>query len=1186
MRIKEIRMKDFKSFHNEAVIKLEPGFTGVTGPNGSGKSNILDAIIFVLGQKGSKSMRVQKLSELIFNGGSNKKPANSCSVTIIFDNKSREIPINNDNIEITRVVKLVGNNEDYSSNFYINGKKVSQHEIESILHKIRINVDTYNIVQQGDITDIIKLPPKERRKIIDAISGISIYDEEIEKSETKKADISQGMAQLQYKYNDLSERQKILKYDKEQAEKFFILKKKYEEEKAAKKWKTYYILQNTLKSYQEECKAIEQTISNADINKKELEKVMSSKNDEKNLLSKELKEKMDYKNNIILQEKQKYTETRAKLEEKLENIKNQLQKNDEMSSENKKEIDVRTKSKNDLIKEIEKIKISIQKNTESLSKNNVEFENIKKKIKESSDEYNELEKKKIALGKDIEKNNEQIKMINEQKMEISKKIEDNVIEKNRVANTIKEIDLKIEQSSKNEGTELDNLIKKNKELSNAFYNQHAYVSTLSNELKKIENEIYTLEREKGKLEGRKEIQTDSVINAIYDLKKSGEEGIIGALKDLITVDEKYQKAVSVAMGSRMNSLIVTDENVAAKCIEYLKEHRIGRATFLPLNKLNVKPKEVLSDTLKKGFVLGYCRDLIKISPQYKVALDYAIGDTIVVDTIDNAKSIMGGKRIVTLDGDLIEANNAMIGGHLQKEQYQLSSKTNELFEITGKISKLSEEKDNLSYEHDMAEKKLKKIQDELNAIGIEIEKAKANKENNANNITLLNEQKESFVKRYKEIENEISELNNKTSEINKKLMELNTSNEKIKVELEKIEKLASKLNANEMGKPYTELEKSIEILRNSIEQLKQELSKKEAELSSTEERINDLERKNKEISKENEVAKKEMQGYIEELRVTNDKINSADQVLSKLDESYKEISKKMEEIEQEIKELTSKIKKFDDEINSKKFVLGTMQRKVEETETEITKAQLELDVVANETLTNMPMSSLEKLISEHEKEINNFGNVNMKAIEEYAEIESTVKSLKESMYKMEEEIKGIEKVVEEINKHKKERFMETFNQINKNFIELYSQLSMGGSAELILEDPNNVFEYGLIIKAKPVGKKVLRLEALSGGEKSLVALTFIMAIQKFEPSPFYVLDEVDMFLDAVAAERVAKMISSISKNIQVIMISLRKASLKETDKIYGITHNGKGESIVINKDLSNLKLMGKESNMAVEGGEA
>ncbi|MGC8725058.1 MAG: chromosome segregation protein SMC [Thermoplasmata archaeon] len=1185
MRIKEIHMKDFKSFHDEAIIKLEPGFTGVTGPNGSGKSNILDAIIFVLGQKGSKSMRVQKLSELIFNGGSNKKPASSCSVTIIFDNKSREIPINNDNIEITRVVKLIGNNDDYSSNFYINGKKVSQHEIESILHKIRINVDTYNIVQQGDITDIIKLPPKERRKIIDAISGISIYDEEIEKSEIKKAEINQNMVQLQYKYNDLLERQTVLKYDKEQAEKFFILKKKYEEEKAAKKWKTYYILQNTLKSYQEQCNSLEQIISNANVNKKELENKLSSKNDEKNLLSKELKEKMDYKNNIILQEKQKYTEMRAKLEEKLENIKNQLQKHTEMLSENKKEIEVRIKNKNDLVKEIEKIKISIQKSTEELSKNNSEFENIKKKIKESSDEYNELEKKKIALQKDAERNNEQIKMINDQKMEISKKIEEYVIEKNSVANSIKEIDFKIEQSSKNEDIELDNLIKKNKELSNAFYNQHAYVSTLSNELKKIENEIYTLEREKGKLEGRKETQSNTVIEAIYDLKKSGEDGIIGALKDLISVDEKYQKAVFVAMGSRMNSIIVTNENVAAKSIEYLKEHRIGRATFIPLNKINVKPKEVL-DTLKKEFVLGYCRDLIKISPQYKVALDYAIGDTIVVDTIENAKSIMGGKRIVTLEGDLIEANNAMIGGHLQKEQYQFSSKNNELFEITGKISKLSEEKDNISYEYDMAEKTLKKIQEDLNRIGVEIEKAKAKKSNNANNISLLNEQKESFVKRYKEIEEEIKDLNDKTSEINKRLMDLNTSNEKIKVELEKIEKQMSKLNANEIGKPYTELEKSIEILRNNIEQLKQELSKKGAELSSTEERVNDLEIKSREIIEENEVAKKGMLDYTEELRITNDKINSADQVLSKLDESYQQISRKMEGIDQEIKELTAKIKYYDNELTSKKLVLDTMQRKVEETETEINKAQLELDVVANESLTNMSMSALDQLISEHEKELNNFGNVNMKAIEEYAEIESTVKSLKESMSKMEEEIKGIEKVVEEVNKHKKERFMETFNQINKNFIELYSQLSMGGSAELMLENSDDVFEGGLIIKAKPVGKKVLRLEALSGGEKSLVALTFIMAIQKFEPSPFYVLDEVDMFLDAVAAERVAKMISSISKNIQIIMISLRKASLKETDKIYGITHNGKGESIVLTKDLSNLKLMGKESNMAVEGGEA
>ncbi len=1178
MYIKMMKMENFKSFHKKTVIPFEKGFTAVTGPNGSGKSNISDAIIFVLGQKGSRALRAQKLTDLIFNGGANRDPATHASVSIVFDNKSREIAIDSDEIEITRTIRLSPNNPDgYSSNIYINNKKVSHTDLETILDNARINMDSFNIVQQGDITSVIEIGSKERRKIIDTISGVSVYDVELLKAEEKKVAIEENVSKIEIIKNETEQRLKMLEHDKKDAEKYRDILSKMEEERLAIKWKEYL---DKVKSIDGLMNQIKETGSEVEHYKEELKKVdddlTEAQKEQSNLISK-INEKEQYKNEVTSKEYQQNAIMEAKLTEKMENIEAGIKDINSNMNTSKTEIEKRKKRIIEYRDKIDSLKTDKEDKENRFKTVDDELTLLKKNHTSNLMEYNELEKRRISIEKELEKMKEMIQLTNGRMEQLRKEKDKKIVEKSEIDEECKRIKFEITDLEKYiKSGNITKLEKETEELKNQFYKNRGELTSIEKEKEEIEGKLRTLTRDRGKLEGKKEILTTSDGSEyIISLRNSGSiEGIIGHIKELISVDEKYRKAVLVAIGSRINSVVVRDENVASECISYLKEKKLGRTTFLPLNKLlDGRPRGKALMVCKNEHAIGMLIEIIKFNEEYRKAIWYAVGDTVLVDSIESAKSVMGGVRLITVDGDLIEANGAMIGGFTRESNITFGSSANatDLENLLLTINKLESRLDMLKQKKADVDIYLKDIEAKLNINMVEIGKLNEKSRTGADELIKLKKDYNVNTSKAEMLDKDINGYTDEISKVERDLESFNESVSKLNADYKNIKEELLNKAPKEIVNNLEKLEKLRETYQKEINGLTSSIVELSTTIENENKRIHELEDEIKIFTYNMANNKDELNKIKKELDVTRDKIKSSELLISSIISQYGELKEQLEKQKKEIDRLNTKREAIKGNISNRQIVVDTLTSKCKEIQEEIKIIEPELKMEMKENFKNVSKDELISTVNNQERMLKEMGNVNMKAIEEYQEIRHRLDELVQSLDKMDLEKKEIQKVTEEINIEKKNRFLQVFYEINKNFKEIYGILSSGGEAEILLDNYEDPFNGGLIIKAKPIGKKVQRIEALSGGEKSLTSLTFIMSIQKYLPSPFYVLDEVDMFLDAVSAERIGKMIKRLSENTQIVMISLRKATLREADRIYGVTQQGDGISMIISKDIISIK---------------
>src|SRR2546427_225634 len=521
----------------------------------------------------------------------------------------------------------------------------------------------------------------------------------------------------------------------------------------------------------------------------------------------------------------------------------------------------------------------------------------------------------------------------------------------------------------------------------------------------------------------------------------------------------------------MQAIVVDDDAVAAACIDYLKKTRAGRATFLPLNKMLVgRPRGKAILVAKES--VGFAIDLIRFDEKYRDAFFYVLGDTIVVETLDQARKYMGGVRLVTLGGGLIEARAAMIGGDLEKTPLRFGAPDRrEIDTVSEKLRKATEESERVT-------KRLAELRKEVVALETEL----------------------------KDVGGQTSTVDVKASALETKRREFTTKVTAIREDLEAKQK---KLTETEKtAKRVKEFESSLQKLENEI----RGLERMEANMS------------------------KEMQG------LQGDR-----------DAAYKEKT----EVEGEIDKLGHKLE-------TKEDFATNLQTELRAQEESLAKAIEELKSLGREIAGKLPpLDELKRTIGDSETQIQALGPINMRALDDYDAQEKRYAELTDEFAKLGTQRQELINLVLELTERKKEGLGTVFTAINENFKRVYKEISEGGEAELLLENEKDPFTGGLIIHANPSHKKVLRLEALSGGEKSLVSMAFIFAIQEYDPSPFYLLDEIDQNLDAVNAERVARMIRRNSSTAQFVQISLRKISLKEADHLVGVTMTPESLSEVI-----------------------
>ncbi|MDH7507140.1 MAG: AAA family ATPase, partial [Candidatus Thermoplasmatota archaeon] len=1049
MYLKEVRMENFKSFGNKLVVPFFPGFTVITGPNGSGKSNIADAILFVLGPKSSKVMRAGRLTDLIFNGGKeHKNPAKYCKVSLVFDNTKRRMPIDADEVVLTRMIKrapLKNDPDNYYSYFYINDRAASHSEFENLLLHARISGGGYNIVQQGDVTNLIELGSIERRKLIDDIAGISNFDNDIKKAEKEKEEVDNNLERIKIILNEINNQINQLKNERDEALKYKELKDKLYETKAKIAFKKKQDVENQIseinkqiQSYErekikldEKCKELKKQYAEAQKELQEIEKNIGEVGGEE---VKEIKMKIDSirSEEIKVEERINYSKDEiTEIQKQINDIKTNLELIEKELQENvseQQEIEKQLNDKKILLenkeKELNTLKEEIIQSDDKSMDLAHELSKMRQEHDEKNSELHELKLKRDRFTERIESLELQIAEIQETKSTYEFELKD-----------IKWQSDEFQKDSKEKNKKINDLEKK-------LFEKKKKESEISEQLVELDNAIRTLQREQSKLQAEFDAlqslqgRYNNAVNAILKARNNGVlKGIHGTIAELAQVDKKYETAIEIAAGSRMQSIVVDSDEVAAKTIKFLQKEKLGRATFLPLNKMiagNPRGKALL--VVKDENAHGFAIDLIKFKPEYRGAFWYVLGDTIIVNTLDDARRLMGGVRLVDLKGSLIEASGAMIGGSLPKDQITFSNTDrNKLEEITRDLQNAINNQDKLSNELTQLKKEIVETENVLREYKNQLKKESQIKDLDVRSkefsakLEIIKKDLNEKIKEKQELDNKRAEIVSKIEEYEKRIAELNVLKEEKGKLLLKGTKKELAVKARSMEEEVTKLQE--EFLK--ISSKKEALDKKIELLEERKKEIlTNIENKNAEIEKN--------KNLINELKQTrslyNDELKALLSVEEKMTGKIKDLTEQRDKIykksitlENDLDKINTRIESYYDLISRAKYRIPTLEDSLKEIEQELKLYNIAV------TETNLPnVEALKEEVKSIEESMRKLEPVNMRALEEYEHQSERKTKLDEDVLHLKDQKKNLIKLVNEVTEKKKEKFFEVFDVVNKN----------------------------------------------------------------------------------------------------------------------------------------------------------
>ncbi len=1196
--LKEVRMENFKSFGKKLTVPFFKGFTAITGPNGSGKSNIADAILFVLGPKSSKVMRAGRLTDLIFNGGKKRKnPSTYCKVSLLFDNKQRKMPINDDQVILTKMIKrapLKDNPDNYYTYYYINDKSSSYSEFSNVLLNARISGDGYNIVKQGDVTSIIEMGSVQRRRLIDEIAGISHFDDDIKKAEKEKTDVDSNLERINIILREIDSQLRQLKNDRDEAirykelkEKQYTIKAQITEKKKHEVQQQIAEINDQIQNYEKEQKSLHEKATSlkekytktqqdlADIEKQIAEvggdEVKEINTQIDTLRADEIKaeERINYASDEIQElkkEKDKQQQRLQSIEEELNNFTN----------------------KQNTLSE------TIQQKQEMLTNKEETLHQLKETIASSDDESIDLSESLKQLKETYETTQ---RNLHEQKLSVQR-ITDRIERLEEAQSELQEetatvtFELKDINWQKDELQQTKNKQKKQqRSLEQKLVKKKKQESELTQQLQDLDRLIRRLQQKQARLQAEFEA-AESIQKrynrAVTELLKARDNkqlmGIHGTIAELAQVQDTYKTAMAIAAGGRMQSIIVDDDKAAADAIKFLQQKKLGRATFLPLNKMiSGRPRGKALMAVKDDHAHGFAIDLVDFQDEYRGAFWYVFGDTVVVDGLQDARRLMGGVRLVDLKGSLIEASGAMKGGSQPKTRLQFAETDRKQLDQTNK--ELTE----AQHHQETIEQSLHELKETISSLEEELRTfLTTDFDQQLKDLFLrkktFTEKQENLQKQQQDKKDEHHSLLEQQQKMQHHIQTLQQDLEHIQTKMEEKNKQLLQGSTKETAKKARSLEEEIGSLREEKLTLSSEndgISKKIEVLT---ERKNELNESSKTIQESIIEHQENIQHYKQQREQAKEQIQTLTNVQDQMTDKIKQFSGKRDTIykqtiaiENDLDKINTRIESYYDLISRAKYRLPTLEGTIKELNEE-----LKLYGVNVDTNQLPPVDSLKESLRVTEESMRDLEPVNMRALDEYDHQQQRKTKLDEDVNHLKQQRKNLMKLVKEITKKKKTRFHEVFKEINHNFQEIYGKLSEGGEAELKLEDPDSLFESGLTIKARPRGKKVLLLSALSGGEKSIASLALIFAVQHYDPSPFYVLDEVDMFLDGVNAENVSRMVKQNAVDSQFIMVSLRKIALKEANHVYGVTMHDDGISDMIgNIDPANV---GPEGEIPVHGG--
>lgn len=1174
MYLKKLSLKGFKSFPIKTEILFEKGTTAIVGPNGSGKSNISDAIRWVLGEQSIKSLRGEKMEDVIFSGTDNKKQHNYCEVTLTLGEIGNNIDIDGDELTIKRRVYRTGESE-----YFINNKTCRLRDVKEIIMDTGIGKDGYSIIEQGKVEEILSPNPQNRRKVFDEACGIAKYRYKKIEAERNLSRTEENLNRIIDIFTEIEKQVGPLQKQKEKAEKYIVINDELRNYEINDIIIRNTDLENSLNDLNFQLKEISSELDGYENTKNDVEVEVNELEESLLALEKEIEEK----NNFIFELNNEINEN---IKEKdlnkvrIKNLEHDVERKNTEINIIKKKLDLANtqleKTKNGLVikkKEIEEFELNI----EEIIKNKDNYETILDKKSSKLEEIKsisiDLLNKKAEISNNITRYSIDLKNIDSRIAEIDKNIEN-------LKNGCEELKISVEDKTKEYEQLLEdiqsyneNIIAKNEDIEN---NKHL-ITELNSKINKTNMDISSMKAKKNTYVDMENHHEGFNKGVREILKNKSISGIHGAFGELIKVEHKFEKAIEATLGASIQNVVVDNESIAKNAIEYLKKNNLGRVTFLPLN--TIKPNEINLSTIKtKIQQIGIASNLISYGEKYSGIVKYLLGRVIIVENIDEgiqfARETANKFKVVTLDGEILNPGGSMTGGSLKSSGNILSRKR--IIEDLEKDIQKAQFQNNQSIEILESKKTdIENLQSEVDSII----SSKNNKEKELASLeTEIKMIKSNYEQNMKNLEKEVFEKDNIDKTVNDSRIMLNSSNEELESILNNAknnELETMKLNdeIEELEYSYNEIvkvfnEKNIELVR-----LKQIYENSENEINRINEEIKLLNDNEKELLDSSAKDKEEIQSLtelIDKIGASVEQKNIAFDTMKQELESMKENKHNIKGKYEEKKALFRNTERRIIEVKESKYKLDSKLERNKNSRDNLLSSlyeKYELSYVQALEFRNPNLKIDYKKMDSLRRAKKELGNVNLDSIREYEEVKERYDYYSEQKDDLEKSIVSINELIEELVKNMEIEFIEKFNEINTNFKEVYKKLFGGGNADLRLADAENVLECDIDIIAQPPGKKMKNLSLLSGGEKALTAICILFAILISKPTPFCILDEIEAPLDDVNIFRFGEYIKELSQDTQFISVTHRRGTMEVSDYIYGVTMQEKGVSSVISLNL-------------------
>ena len=1179
MLLRTLEMQGFKSFPDKTELNFGKGITAVVGPNGSGKSNISDAVRWVLGETSTKSLRGSKMEDVIFGGTSSRKALGFAQVVLTLDNSDGSLKDKGEIVTVSRRYYRSGESE-----YKIDGEQVRRKDIHELFMDTGLGADGYSMVGQGKIDSIISAKNEDRRELFEEAAGISRFRHKRRDAERRLDQAQENLVRLLDILGELESRVGPLKTQSEKAQKFLVFSEEKKELEIGVWLNKINGFTNSLREQEHKLDAAnasyEICVAEIEAIEKETEE-LAAKTAEINMLIEQSRAsaagfeeeavRRDGESNVL--------EATAKHnEETIERLKSDINSADNSSDA----IDEQIKEKEDFITDSEN----------RIAAKRTELEGVANEMNKLQGEGEEMANKNADLSQKLA---ELTLALSDCKVRASKAQSsiDEIIARNAtIDENIAEADKEISVATAQQKECEENVEFVKSQISEGENSLGGYRMKLQSKTEKAEKkktELETAERSLSEKRSRAKMLSDleknmegysGAVKAVMRQRDAKAlSGIYGVLSQLISVDNEYSTAVEVALGAAMQNIVTGSESDAKRAINFLKQNKQGRATFLPMSA--IRPRSIDERDLDDNF--GYvdiASNLVECDAKYKNIVDNLLGRVIVAEDIDCAigisKRYKNRYKIVTLDGQVMNPGGSMTGGSRSKGAGILS-RANMIEELSAEADKLEKQRDELAAEYKRlvedanksaadlqgadadlrnaqedlirAEGDMKIISDRLTSLTEQKKMMLDEKENSKTRIDSFRAELDAAANEEKEVQNQINSAESEIAKLTSGADELQSSREEIRKRSE------------EINLELVEIAKDSEAAKLAIEELKLRRSTASDRVRS----IND-EIVSRNVNLEKSIA--DVKAAAQELRDKAKEVN--DSIAVKIDERN------------QVEKRTGELRAAEKEKNSDKEKLSAEIVRIEERKNNMKKEydnlndmlfeQYELTRVEAQSLGIVieDMTAAKRRLHEIKLEIKKLGSINVGAIEEYKEVSERYEFLKEQTDDVENSKRELQGIIEDLTKSMSEKFLTQFNLINEQFKISFADFFGGGKGELLLENPDDCLESAIEIKIQPPGKSVQNINLFSGGEKSLAAMALLFSVLKVTPAPFCIYDEVEAALDDVNVERFAKYMRKMTDKTQFISITHRRGTMEEADILYGVTMQEKGVSKLLELQSAEL----------------